>query len=241
MNRILIIDDDLELCDLLTKYLEPEGFKVESAHGGRTGLEYALREAFDLIVLDVMLPEMSGFDVLHQIRRESTTPILMLTARGDHVDRIVGLEMGADDYLPKPFNSRELAARIRAILRRARQPSEVATTDVLCRPVAVGDVELDPGTRVVRRDRERIDLTALEFNLLEILLREAGSVVAREKLVKLVLSRDPTPYDRSIDVHMSNLRKKLGNQYDGTERIKTVRGVGYIYTLPVQEIGAKDE
>lgn len=231
MSRILVIDDDVELCELLTTYLEPEGFEVSVSHDGNAGVEHAMKEDPQIIVLDVMLPGMNGFEVLRQIRIESSTPVLMLTARGDDVDRIVGLEMGADDYLPKPFNPRELVARIRAILRRSTQDSRQLSAGGQWQPIVIGDVQLDPGTRVVHRDNERIELTAVEFNLLEILMHAAGSVVTRENLVKSVLSRDLSPYDRSIDVHVSNLRRKLGHQCDGVERIKTVRGAGYLYTL----------
>ncbi len=233
MNRILVIDDDAELCELLADYLSPEGFSVETANDGRSGAERALSGELALVVLDVMLPEMNGFEVLRRIREHSRVPVLMLTARGDDVDRIVGLEMGADDYLPKPFNPRELVARIRAIQRRTeasaqREGQAVATVE----PLAVGDVELDPGTRSVRRSGEAVELTAVEFSLLEILLRRAGQVVEREELVRTVLGRRLSPYDRSIDVHVSSLRRKLGHEVAGMERIKTVRGVGYQYALP---------
>ena len=233
MNRILVIDDDAELCELLADYLGPEGFSVETANDGRSGAERALSGEHALVVLDVMLPEMNGFEVLRRIREHSRVPVLMLTARGDDVDRIVGLEMGADDYLPKPFNPRELVARIRAIQRRTeasaqREGQAVATVE----PLAVGDVELDPGTRSVRRSGEAVELTAVEFSLLEILLRRAGQVVEREELVRTVLGRRLSPYDRSIDVHVSSLRRKLGHEVAGMERIKTVRGVGYQYALP---------
>jgi DNA-binding response OmpR family regulator len=178
-------------------------------------------------VLDVMLPGLNGFEVLRRIRAESKVPVLMLTARGDDVDRIVGLEIGADDYLPKPFNPRELLARIRAILRRAilDKPGYETTT----RKLIVGDVELDSGTRAVSRAGENVELTAVEFDLLEKLLRAAGRIITREELSKEVLGRSSSPFDRSIDMHISNLRKKLGHHFGATERIKTVRGVGYIY------------
>jgi two-component system response regulator CpxR len=178
-----------------------------------------------------MLPAMQGFEVLRQIRAQSPIPVLMLTARGDDLDRILGLELGADDYLPKPFNPRELAARIRAILRRAKpQPSELAPQ--LPEPILLGDLELDNAARVVRRGGEPLNLTTVEFQLLEVLLRAAGQVVTREVLVRDVLGREFSPFDRSIDVHVSNLRKKLGPHPDGTERIKGVRGFGYLYAVP---------
>jgi two-component system response regulator CpxR len=228
MNRILVIDDDLDLCVLLAKYLEREGFEVDVVHRGDLGVERALSGDYKLVVLDVMLPGLNGFDALSSIRSKSSLPVLMLTARGDDVDRIVGLEMGADDYLPKPFNPRELIARIRAILRRAR----IETGDLSASSperLSVGDVELDKGTRNVTRGGEQMSLTTVEFDLLEVLLRAAGQIVSREELVKSILGRNFTPYDRSIDTHVSNLRKKLGHSVDGIERIKTIRSVGYIY------------
>jgi two-component system response regulator CpxR len=229
-----VIDDDMELCELLTDYLTPEGFDVESVHNAQRGIERALSGELALVVLDVMLPDMSGFDVLRRIRDRSRIPVLMLTARGDDVDRIVGLEMGADDYLPKPFNPRELIARIRAIKRRAEpETGKTATKDLLER-IVVGDVELDKGTRTVFRSGRIIELTAVEFNLMEELLLNAGQLVSREELVKKVLGRALSPYDRSIDVHISSLRKKLGPEMDGIERIKTVRGIGYVYAQPLE-------
>jgi len=232
MNRILVVDDDVDLCELLAKYLRREGFEVDIANNGETGVESALSGDHALIVLDVMLPGLNGFDVLSSIRKKSNVPVLMLTARGDDVDRIVGLEMGADDYLPKPFNPRELMARIRAILRRARiEPAEAATTASPER-ISVGDVELDKGTRIVTRDGQQLPLTTVEFDLLEALIRSAGHIISREELVKSILGRNFSPYDRSIDTHVSNLRKKLGHYMDGVERIKTIRSVGYIYAKP---------
>ncbi len=232
MNRILIVDDDLDLCELLSKYLQGEGLEVETANDGNLGVERALSGDYALVVLDVMLPGLNGFEALSRIRSKSPLPVLMLTARGDDVDRIVGLEMGADDYLQKPFNPRELIARIRAILRRAGSASGelIATT----RPehFSAGDVELDKGTRIVTRGGEQLPLTTVEFDLLEALIRAAGRIVSREDLVKSILGRNFTPYDRSIDTHVSNLRKKLGHYSDGVERIKTIRGVGYIYAKP---------
>ncbi len=227
MDQILIIDDDVALCELVTEYLEPLGFQIESVHRGDLGAERALAGEHSLVVLDVMLPGLNGFEVLRRIRADSKVPVLMLTARGDDVDRIVGLEIGADDYLPKPFNPRELTARIRAILRRTSleaTPDQPATT-----VVNVGDVELDSGAREVSRGGQSVELTAVEFDLLEKLLRAAGRIVTREELSKEVLGRSASPFDRSIDMHVSNLRKKLGHKFGATERIKTVRGVGYIY------------
>jgi two-component system, OmpR family, response regulator CpxR len=229
MNRILVVDDDLDLCELLAKYLRREGLEVDMVHDGNLGVERALSGDYALVVLDVMLPGLNGFDALSSIRSKSSLPVLMLTARGDDVDRIVGLEMGADDYLPKPFNPRELIARIRAILRRARLEAGESLAPSQPERLSVGDVELDKGTRIVTRGGEQLALTTVEFDLLEALMRSAGHIVSREELVKSILGRNFTPYDRSIDTHLSNLRKKLGHHVDGVERIKTVRGVGYIY------------
>lgn len=233
MNRILVIDDDVELCGLLTDYLTPEGLQVEAVHDGVQGAERAVSGEHALVVLDVMLPGISGFDVLRRIRAGSKVPVLMLTARGDDVDRIVGLEMGADDYLPKPFNPRELVARIRAIQRRVEPRMERETgTGKAVERLVVGDVQLDPGARAVLQRGHPVDLTSVEFALLEVLLRASGQVVSREDLAKEVLGRRLSPYDRSIDVHISSLRRKLGHRLGDTERIKTVRGVGYLYTRP---------
>ena len=230
MDRVLVVDDDVELCDLVKEFLQPEGLQVEAVHNGNRGLERALSGEHALVVLDVMLPGMNGLDVLRKLRASSTVPVLLLTARGQDVDRIVGLELGADDYLPKPFNPRELVARIRAILRRKR--GEAPEKQAPQSSVRVGDVELNPATRTVLRGGEAVDLTAVEFNLLDVLLREAGRVVTRDELAKIALGRLFSPYDRSIDMHISKLRKKLGEDGKGGERIKTVRGVGYIYAAP---------
>jgi DNA-binding response OmpR family regulator len=233
MDRILVIDDDVELCSLVQEYLHAEGFTVDSVHDGENGLQRAAAGGYLLAVLDVMLPGINGFEVLRRIRATSRLPVLLLTARGEDVDRIVGLEIGADDYLPKPFNPRELVARIRAILRRSRSDGKpISTTPEIVR---VGEVELDPATRTVRRGGQPVDLTSVEFNLLEVLLREAGHVVPRERLVNAVLSRKFSPFDRSIDMHVSKVRKKLGDTdggADNDEHIKTVRCVGYIFAHP---------
>jgi two-component system response regulator CpxR len=224
MARILLVDDDVELCRLVVEYLEGEAHEVEAVHGGEEGARRAVGEGWDLAILDVMLPGINGFDVLRRIRECGGLPVVMLTARGDDVDRIVGLELGADDYLPKPFNPRELAARIRAILRRAggESPSGASV-------VRVGDLELDRGARAVVRAGEPIPVTGVEYELLELLVERAGSVVTREELSRRALGRRPSPYDRSLDTHMSNLRRKLGPLPGGEERLKTLRGVGYQY------------
>jgi len=235
MNRILVIDDDEELCELLKDYLGPEGFEVEAVHDSDKGVERALSNDHDFVVLDVMLPGVSGFEVLRSVRKSSEIPVLMLTARGEDVDRIVGLEMGADDYLPKPFNPRELVARIRAIQRRGETKNEHKTEQVSLKRLAVGDLELDAGTRTVTKKGKTVELTAAEFDLIEMLLRSAGEVVSRKDLVSRVLGRGLDPFDRSIDVHISSLRKKLGHKIKGIERIKTVRGIGYLYALPEKD------
>ena len=224
VDRILVIDDDVELCSLVSENLRPEGFQVECVHDGRAGLTRALAGDHLLAVLDVMLPGINGFDVLRKIRDSSRLPVLLLTARGEDVDRIVGLEIGADDYLPKPFNPRELVARIRAILRRTQSKGDAVVPDV----IRVGDVELDPATRTVFHHGKPVELTSVEFSLLHVLLREAGRVVTRDALVDEVLGRKFSPFDRSIDMHVSKVRKKLG---DDEDHIKTIRGAGYIFAL----------
>jgi two-component system, OmpR family, response regulator CpxR len=235
MDRILVIDDDMELCALVGEYLEPEGFQIEAVYEGNRGLERALSGDHRLVVLDVMLPGMNGFDVLRRIRNTSRIPVLLLTARGEDVDRIVGLEIGADDYLPKPFNPRELVARIRAVLRRT-QAGEKGPGAAIPEALHVGDIDLDPATRTVLHNGQPVDLTSVEFNLLHVLVREAGRVVTRERLVDEVLSRKFSPFDRSIDMHVSKVRKKLGDSDNGSDHIKTVRGVGYIFAHPREPV-----
>lgn len=227
-GRILVIDDDVELCKLVARYLGAEGFQIETVRTSTQGVDRALSGEHDLIVLDVMLPAMDGFEVLRRLRAQSRIPVLMLTARGDDLDRILGLEIGADDYLPKPFNPRELAARIRAILRRAVASASTQNGSTL----VIGDVELNAGSRLARLRNEVLQLTTVEFDLLERFLKAAGRIVRREELVKEVLGREFSPFDRSIDTHVCNLRKKLGRYQDGTDRIKGVRGVGYLFALP---------
>ena len=197
-------------------------------------MRQALSERFPehaLVVLDYMLPSMNGFEVLRQIRVRSRLPIVMLTARGDDMNRIIGLQIGADDYLPKPFNPLELVARINAVLRRTQTASEHKEDR---EALIVGDIEMDSRTRTVRRAGEIVELTVVEYSLLERLINAPGRILEREELVKEVLHRNLSPFDRSLDTHVSNLRKKLGHQVNGVERIKTVRSVGYIYALPEQ-------
>jgi len=230
-GHILVVDDDVELCKLVSRFLGAEGYSVQAVQTSRLGVDGALSGNYDLVVLDVMLPEMDGFEVLRRIRTKSNTPVLMLTARGDDLDRILGLEMGADDYLPKPFNTRELSARVRAILRRTHSTNTGAAFSEVA-SMRVGDMELNAGARTVRCGNEVLNLTTVEFDLLQRLLRSAGTVVGREELTKDVLGREFSPYDRSIDTHVWSLRKKVGDSSDGMERIKGIRGVGYLYALP---------
>jgi DNA-binding response OmpR family regulator len=227
-QKILLIDDDLELCALLQEYLSAEGYVVEAVHDGEAGVQRALEGDYNLVVLDVMLPQLNGFEVLRRVRSSSLVPILMLTARGEEIDRILGLEMGADDYLPKSFNHRELLARIRAIQRRTSQlqAHQEDASDLL----KVGDVTLNVGARSVVCGGNVLDMTSAEFSLLELLLRQPGKTLSREELLLHAHGRELNYNDRSIDVHMSNLRRKLGLTPTGAQRIKAVRGVGYIYT-----------
>jgi DNA-binding response OmpR family regulator len=225
MARILIIDDDRDLTAMLVEYLEPEGFIVETAAAGEGGLSAALASPYALIILDVMLPQLNGLEVLRRLRTHSSCPVIMLTARGQDVDRIVGLELGADDYLTKPFNARELLARMHAVLRRARPARAEERDDV----IAVGDVVMDVRARSVRRGDTLVELTSLEFDVLRVLLAAAGDVVLRERLFEDVLRRAYAVFDRSVDNHISSLRRKLGARVGGTERIKSVRNAGYVY------------
>jgi len=226
--RLLIVDDDVELCQLLSTYLTRDGYEVQVTHDGESAGERIRAGGIGLVLLDVGLPGANGFDVLRRIRGESSVPVLMLTARGEEIDRIVGLELGADDYLPKPFNPRELSARIQAILRRSRRLEPAASNE----RIVVGDLEMNVGSRSVKRDGQVVELTGVEFSLLELLLQAAGRVVPRDTLFMSVLGRREMPDDRSLDMHVSNLRKKLGHKAAEAERIKTVRGVGYVYALP---------
>jgi len=229
MNHILLADDDVELCEMLQEYLEVEGFQVSLAHDGKTALHQARIGIYELMVLDVMMPQLNGFDVLRELRKDFLLPVLMLTARGEDVDSIVGLELGADDYLPKPCNPRVLVARIRAILRRAQSPTENREGMEL-ETLKLDDLEMHLGSRTVTLAGQPITITSTEYSVLEVLLREAGHVVSKSELSERALGRELTRYDRSIDMHLSSLRKKLGPLVSGEERIKTIRGVGYQYT-----------
>ncbi len=214
---ILLIDDDVELCELLVAFLQREGFAVETMHRFDHDAWAAVRERIEFVVLDVGLPGPNGFEVLRLLRDESRVPVLMLTARGDDVDRIVGLELGADDYMPKPCNPRELAARIRAILRRVDGgASQRGAT------LTVSGIVLDPATRSVHRGSEALEMTSTEFNVLERLMRDAGQIVAKDALMRDALGRRLRPFDRAIDMHISSIRRKLGD-----DLVRTVRGLGY--------------
>jgi two-component system, OmpR family, response regulator CpxR len=227
--HILLVDDDAELCALLLEFLQREGFNVECAHEGHQGLAKALQPGVDLVILDVMLPGLDGFEILRRLRQQSKVPVIMLTARGEDVDRIVGLELGADDYLPKPFNPRELAARIRAIQRRY-EPRPASGSP----RIEVNGVLLDPGTREVMTNGQKVDLTTFEFDILEMLMRAAGRVLSRDALMENFYNRKATPFDRSIDMHISHLRKKLNR---GDSLIKTIRGVGYQFSRNPEDSG----
>ena len=222
-RRVLLVDDDLQLCQMLAEYLMGEGFEVAMVHDGQAGVDAAYAGDVDVVVMDITMPVMDGFEALRQIRKASHVPVLMLTARGDEVDRIVGLEIGADDYLPKPFNPRELVARVRAILRRTQISSGQT------RRLVQGQISLEPGSQSLFRNGEPVPVTATEFYIAELLLRSAGKVVSKEELMEKALGRRLSVYDRSLDTHMANLRKKLGTADDGLPLIKTVRGQGYIF------------
>ena len=224
---VLLVDDDRELCRMLSEYLAPEGFKVTAVHDGDEALYLLGRHHFDLIVLDVMLPRIGGLDVLRSLRQKLTTPVLMLTARGEEVDRVVGLELGADDYLPKPFNPRELVARMRAILRRSLliepQPGRRERLDA-------GPLSLNFTSRTASAHGQTIALTGVEFQILEVLMQQQGNVISREQLTRQVLGRRLTPYDRSIDTHISNIRRKLAPVVAEVS-IVNVRRSGYVFTI----------
>ena len=229
--RVLVIDDDRELCSLIRAYLEPLGYEVATEHDGPSGEERAIREAFDAVVLDVNLPGRDGFEVLKRLRAQTDVPILMLTSRGEETDRIVGLEMGADDYLPKTFSSRELLARLRAVTRRsARTPQAGGEAEII-----VGPLRINPNARVVLLDEKPLTLTALEFELLASLARARGRVKSREQLIETIADRSYDGLDRSIDVHIWSLRRKLGDDPKNPRFIRTIRAVGYLLINPSEE------
>ena len=225
---VLLVDDDVELCSSLERLLEMDGFTVKAVHDGDSGVRHALEGGYELVILDVMLPGGDGRKVLRRIRLSSQVPVIMLTARGDEADRIAGLERGADDYLPKPFNPRELVARMRAVLRRR---SGAALPEIL----RIGDLQIDCGKRRVLRNGGDVALTGAEFDNLLLLVRSAGKVLSREEIAEAALGRPMGFFDRSIDNHVSNLRKKLGPRAGNSERIRNVRGAGYVVTGEISE------
>ena len=223
-TNILIADDDIELCELLKEFFESEDFNVFLAHDGSAALQRTLQSNLDIVVLDVMMPVMNGLDVLKELRKDSHLPVIMLTARGDDLDRILGLELGADDYVPKPCNPRELLARIRAVMRRVGSSSALTM-------IKVDDLELNPGNRSLLKNGQDVDLTSTEFSILQTLLQHRGEVVNKRELYMTALGREPVAHDRSVDMHVSNLRRKIGPAPDGENRIETIRGIGYQFRV----------
>ena len=226
-TQIIIIDDDPKLCDLIREYLEPLGYAVDSAHTGPDGVEAVRAGDFSAVILDVMLPGMDGFEVRKAIRHDSNVPVLMLTGRGDEADRVVGLEIGADDYLPKTFSMRELLARLRAVMRRAT-PTQATEENGVEADITNGDLNISPGSRTAALGDAPLRLTSLEFDLLLSLARARGRVRSREQILEDVAGRDYDVFDRSIDVHVSALRQKLGDDPKAPTFIETVRSVGYM-------------
>jgi DNA-binding response OmpR family regulator len=230
--KVLIIDDDKKLCRLVRDYLRPMGYDVDCAYTGAEGLEKARLGDFRVVILDVMMPAMDGFEVLKTLRKESDIPVIMLTARGDETDRIVGLEMGADDYLPKTFSTRELLARLRAVTRRYLLTEHQRAAHAIDAPLIIGDLEISYASRTVRLGGEALNLTPIEFDLLFCLTEAAGRVLTRDQLLDSVGGRSYDVFDRSIDVHISSLRRKLGDDSRKPRFIKTVRSAGYMFADP---------
>ena len=237
MSKILLVDDDVELTNLLAELLSLEGFDIHVVHNGQEALTELELQTYDIILLDIMMPVLNGIETLKQLRQKLTTPVLMLSARDDDIDRVLGLELGADDYLPKPFNDRELVARIKAILRRTAGNSPLAT-DVITpssqtaeensKQLSFGGVELHPGRQQAIFEGKDLELTGTEFALLQMLMRNPGQILSRELLSLEILGKRLTPYDRAIDMHISNLRKKLPERNDNLAWFKTLRGRGYL-------------
>ncbi|HUH57651.1 MAG TPA: response regulator [Pseudomonadales bacterium] len=225
MKSILLIDDDYELGELLQEYMQMEGFQLQAVQDGETGLQQALRGGYDLVLLDVMLPKLNGFEVLKKLRLESSIPVIMLTARGESVDRVLGLEYGADDYIAKPYHQHELLARIRAIFRRMELNANSTNSGGL---LTVDELQLNISKRLVLLEGKELGLTGAEFGVLQCLMENVGQLVDKDRLSLAALGRPLMAYDRSIDMHVSNLRKKLGKRTDGSEWIKTVRSRGYM-------------
>jgi DNA-binding response OmpR family regulator len=230
--NVLIVDDDKKLCRLVKDYLEPMGYDVDAAHTGSHGLEKVLAGDFHVVILDVMMPEMDGFEVLKRLRKESDIPVLMLTARGDETDRIVGLEMGADDYLPKTFSTRELLARLRAVTRRSFKFDRQPASNAMDKALILGDLQISQTSRMARLDNDILKLTPIEFDLLLCLAKAAGRVLTRDQLLDAVSGRSYDVFDRSVDVHISSLRRKLGDDSRNPRLIKTVRSAGYMFIDP---------
>jgi len=227
MASVLIIDDDRDFCSMLSKLLTQESYRVVVCRDPKQGLEAAVAEPHDIVLLDIMMPDLDGLELLRRLRAKSNVHVIMLTAKGEEMDRVVGLELGADDYLGKPFHPRELIARIRAVLRRTLKSADTKDEGAL----RIGDLQLDSGARTVKVGDAAITLTSAEFDVLYALLQEAGRIVSREKLAA-VLGRNLGVFDRTIDMHVSNLRRKLGLPSDGSERIRTIRSAGYLYAKP---------
>lgn len=217
---LLLVDDDAELCNMMKEFFAENGYGLETVHNGRDGLMRAVDDRYDLVILDVMLPTINGFTVLHQLRRRRDVPVIMLTARTGPQDRVQGLEGGADDYLPKPFDPDELLARVRAVLRRSGKLAIAGSSQI-------GGLRINSQTREVWKGSQLIELTSVEFDILDLLVRSAGRVLARDEITAAILDREASPYDRSLDVHISHLRKKLE---DRGNHIQTIRGVGYVFT-----------
>ena len=234
-TRVLVIDDDRKLCRLIKDYLEPMGYEVAAVHTGPEGVERAAAEAWHAVILDVMLPGLDGFEVLKQIRRASDVPVLMLTARGEEADRIVGLEIGADDYLPKTFSTRELLARLRAVIRRTRRSAAKSPADDAGKELVVGQLRVNPGTRIAVLGDQPLVLTPVEFELLASLARSRGRVKTRESLLEEIRDRNYDVFDRSIDVHIAALRRKLGDDAKNPRFIRTLRAAGYMLINPDAE------
>ena len=226
MKSVLLIDDDVELGELLKEYLSMEGFELTAVHDGESGLQQALSGDYSLVLLDVMLPKKNGFEVLRELRQKSSIPVIMLTARGESVDRVLGREHGADDYIPKPYHHHELMARIKALFRRIEMSAE--EPESTSNELKVGELELNPATRTATRSGEELPLTGAEFGVLQCLMENVGDLVDKDSLSMAALGRQLMAYDRSIDMHVSNLRKKLGKRDDDSDWIKTVRSRGYM-------------
>jgi len=234
--KVLLVDDDRKLCRLVQEYLKPMGYDVDAVHTGREGLEKALTGEYHVMILDVMMPGMDGFEVLKSLRKQSDMPVLMLTARGDETDRIVGLEVGADDYLPKTFSTRELLARLRAVTRRYYRNGKSGSTGNPDEIIAAGNLRIHPGARAVYLEDTLLNLTPIEYDLLVSLVRAAGRVLTRDQLLDSVAGRSYDVFDRSIDVHISSLRRKLNDDPKDPVFIKTIRSAGYMFCIPEKEL-----